>query len=114
MTANSYDTGRLNLPFVGIATFGKRPYVDDWSQIKADVAVMGAPSNCARLGSMRRLCALCVRSTSGWASMVPMKLLAGLVPALPLRSQHTLPSAAFASRLQVVSAAPLLARALAG
>ena len=43
MTANSYDTGRLNLPFVGIATFGKRPYVDDWSQIRADVAVMGAP-----------------------------------------------------------------------
>lgn len=40
---NSYDTGRLNLPFVGIATFGKRPYVEDWSAIQADVAVMGAP-----------------------------------------------------------------------
>ena len=41
--AHSYDTGRLNLPFVGIATFGKRPYVEDWSVIDADVAVMGAP-----------------------------------------------------------------------
>ena len=41
--ANSYDTGRLNLPFVGISTFGKRPYVEDWSKIDADVAVMGAP-----------------------------------------------------------------------
>jgi len=34
---------RLNLPFVGIATFGKRPYVADWGQIDADVAVLGAP-----------------------------------------------------------------------
>lgn len=41
--ANSYDTGRLNLPFVGISTFGKRSYVEDWSKIDADVAVMGAP-----------------------------------------------------------------------
>ncbi len=40
---NTYDSGRLNLPFVGISTFGKRPYVEDWSKIKADVAVMGAP-----------------------------------------------------------------------
>lgn len=41
--ANSYDSGRLNLPFVGISTFGKRPYVADWDRIEADVAVMGAP-----------------------------------------------------------------------
>ncbi len=41
--ANTYDTGRLNLPFVGISTFGKRPYVEDWSTIDADVAVMRAP-----------------------------------------------------------------------
>ena len=40
---NSYDKGRLNLPFVGISTFGKRPYVEDWSSIDADVAVLGAP-----------------------------------------------------------------------
>lgn len=43
MTANAYESGRLNLPFVGISTFGKRPYVEDWSKIDADVAVMGAP-----------------------------------------------------------------------
>jgi agmatinase len=43
MAGNSYDSGRLNLPFVGISTFGKRPYVEDWSAISADVAVMGAP-----------------------------------------------------------------------
>ncbi len=41
--AHAYDTGRLNLPFVGIATFGKRPYVEDWSRIEADVAILGAP-----------------------------------------------------------------------
>ena len=40
---NSYDNGRLNLPFVGICTFGKYPYVNDWNLINADVAVMGAP-----------------------------------------------------------------------
>jgi agmatinase len=40
---NDYDAGRLNLPFVGIATFGKRPYVQDWAAIDADVAVLGAP-----------------------------------------------------------------------
>ena len=43
MTENSYDTGRLNLPFVGISTFGKRPYVSDWDAIDADVAIIGAP-----------------------------------------------------------------------
>lgn len=43
MTDNSYDDGRLNLPFVGICTFGKYPYVADWDAIDADVAVLGAP-----------------------------------------------------------------------
>lgn len=43
MSANTYDTGRLNLPFVGISTFGKRPYIDDWSKIDADIAILGAP-----------------------------------------------------------------------
>jgi agmatinase len=43
MSGHTYDTGRLNLPFVGISTFGKRPYVGDWSKIDADVAVLGAP-----------------------------------------------------------------------
>ena len=41
--SGNYSTGRLDLPFVGIATFGKRPYVGDWTGIAADVAVMGAP-----------------------------------------------------------------------
>jgi len=40
---NTYDSGRLNLPFVGIATFGKRPYIADWDAITADVAILGAP-----------------------------------------------------------------------
>ena len=43
MTKNTYDKGRLNLQFVGICTFGKYPYVEDWENINADVAVMGAP-----------------------------------------------------------------------
>jgi len=40
---HGYQTGRLNLPFVGIATFAKRPYVEDWNQIDADIAIIGAP-----------------------------------------------------------------------
>ncbi|MEM9813727.1 MAG: agmatinase, partial [Pseudomonadota bacterium] len=36
-------TGRLNLPFVGIATFGKYPYVDEIGALDADVAILGAP-----------------------------------------------------------------------
>ena len=43
MSGHGYETGRLNLPFVGIATFGKRPYVGTWDAIEADVAVLGAP-----------------------------------------------------------------------
>ena len=41
--SNNYDKGRLNLPFVGICTFGKYPYIEDWDNIKADVSIMGAP-----------------------------------------------------------------------
>ena len=40
---NNYDQGRLNLPFVGMCTFGKYPYIENWDSINADVAVMGAP-----------------------------------------------------------------------
>ena len=40
---HGYEQGRLNLPFVGICTFGKSPYIEDWDAIEADVAVMGAP-----------------------------------------------------------------------
>ncbi len=43
MAAHGYEGGRLNLPFVGICTFGKYPYVEDWNAIQADVAVLGAP-----------------------------------------------------------------------
>lgn len=43
MRSHGYEAGRLNLPFVGIATFGKKPYVEDWTQINADVAIIGAP-----------------------------------------------------------------------
>ena len=43
MTENTYDKGRLNLPFVGICTFGKYPYVQNWDKIIADIAVLGAP-----------------------------------------------------------------------
>lgn len=40
---NAYDAGRLDLPFVGISTFGKRPYQEDWDALDADVAIIGAP-----------------------------------------------------------------------
>ncbi len=43
MTSHGYESGRLNLPFVGIATFAKKPYEVNWAAIDADVAVMGAP-----------------------------------------------------------------------
>jgi len=43
MTKHGYESGRLNLPFVGIATFAKKPYLADWDAIKADVAILGAP-----------------------------------------------------------------------
>ncbi|MDA9246169.1 agmatinase [Rhodobacteraceae bacterium] len=43
MTSNSYDEGRLNLPFVGIPTFAKKPYISDWEDFSADVAIIGAP-----------------------------------------------------------------------
>jgi agmatinase len=43
MTTHGYDAGRLNLPFVGISTFGKRPYEPDWERLDADVAILGAP-----------------------------------------------------------------------
>jgi len=41
--AHSYETGRLDLPFVGICSFGKYPIQLDWERIDADVAILGAP-----------------------------------------------------------------------
>ena len=46
MSENSYEKGRLNLPFVGFCTFAKSPIAEDWDNIKADVAFMGAPYDC--------------------------------------------------------------------
>lgn len=43
MTKHGYEGGRLDLPFVGIATFAKRRYEPDWASLDADVAILGAP-----------------------------------------------------------------------
>ena len=43
MASHSYASGRLNLPFVGLCSFGKYPYVGDWDAIDADIAILGAP-----------------------------------------------------------------------
>jgi agmatinase len=40
---HGHEGGRLDLPFVGIASFGKYPICLDWNRIDADVAVLGAP-----------------------------------------------------------------------
>lgn len=43
MSSHGYASGRLNLPFVGLCSFGKYPYQGEWTAIDADVAVLGAP-----------------------------------------------------------------------
>lgn len=44
MSENTYDEGRLNLPFVGHCTFGKQPTALNWDDLNgADVCVLGAP-----------------------------------------------------------------------
>src|SRR5689334_20584540 len=43
MSEHGYESGRLNLPFVGHCTFGKQPICTDWDRIDADVAVLGVP-----------------------------------------------------------------------
>ncbi len=43
MSDHGYETGRLDLPFVGHCTFGKRPAVTDWDALDADVVVLGVP-----------------------------------------------------------------------
>jgi agmatinase len=40
---HAYEHGRLDLPFVGHCTFGKRPPCLDWDSLDADVAVLGVP-----------------------------------------------------------------------
>jgi len=46
VTEHGYNKGRLNLPFVGICTFGKYPYQQNWDEIDADIAILGAPFDC--------------------------------------------------------------------
>jgi agmatinase len=43
MARNQYDSGRLDLPFVGHCTFAKQRAVTNWAEIDADIAVLGAP-----------------------------------------------------------------------
>ena len=43
MSKHGYESGRLDLPFVGITTFGKRRYEPEWDKLDADVAILGAP-----------------------------------------------------------------------
>ena len=45
MSENAYQTGRLDLPFVGHCTFAKSPVCTDWNAIDADVAVIGVPND---------------------------------------------------------------------
>ncbi|WP_457323613.1 agmatinase [Roseateles sp. P5_E11] len=45
MAKNEYESGRLNLPFVGHCTFAKSPACVDWNHIDADVAILGAPND---------------------------------------------------------------------
>jgi agmatinase len=43
MGKHGYESGRLNLPFVGHCTFGKQPACLDWDAIDADAAILGVP-----------------------------------------------------------------------
>jgi agmatinase len=43
MAGHGGDNGRLDLPFVGPATFAKAPVVTDWATLEADIAVLGVP-----------------------------------------------------------------------
>ena len=43
---HGYQTGKLNLPFVGITSFGKYPIITKWEDVKnlkADCVILGAP-----------------------------------------------------------------------
>ncbi|MCY3674022.1 MAG: agmatinase [Paracoccaceae bacterium] len=43
MGNHGYDKGELNLPFVGICTFGKYPYLKEIAENEFDLAIIGAP-----------------------------------------------------------------------
>ncbi|MFT5260603.1 MAG: agmatinase [Gammaproteobacteria bacterium] len=43
--SNNYESGRLDLPFVGHCSFAKAPICTDWNNIDADVAILGVPND---------------------------------------------------------------------
>lgn len=43
MSQHGYDSGRLDLPFVGHCTFGKRPVCLNLDELDAEVAILGVP-----------------------------------------------------------------------
>ena len=43
ISSHAYQTGRLDLPFVGHSTFMKAPPATDWATLDADVAILGVP-----------------------------------------------------------------------
>lgn len=45
MNEFNYESGRLNLPFVGHVSFAKSRIVTDWNRIDADLAVLGVPND---------------------------------------------------------------------
>ncbi|PWQ92314.1 agmatinase [Leucothrix pacifica] len=45
MSSNNYESGRLDLPFVGHCSFAKAPICTDWNNIDADVAILGVPND---------------------------------------------------------------------
>ena len=45
MSKNQYESGRLDLPFVGHCSFAKAPICTDWDAIDADVAILGVPND---------------------------------------------------------------------
>lgn len=40
---HKYESGRLDLPFVGLCSFGKYPIRLDWEKVDCDAAILGAP-----------------------------------------------------------------------
>ena len=61
MADHGYARGRLDLPFVGISTFGKRPYVSDWDAIEAGLKTEAADY-------MADICDLADREAADWAA----------------------------------------------
>lgn len=65
MSECSYDTGRLDLPFVGFQTFAKSPICSDWDKIDADIAVLGVPNDmCCQYRSGSRFGPRAIREAS--------------------------------------------------